>query len=175
MGAGQSVPKTEASTQTDGGVGDGSGSNGNKKKKKNGNAEYPQEILNYSSDEIREMILLFKEKQAAIDRTSIRGVQAKKDLYDSLDKNSDKQSPTVNRPRFDPNSLHRQNHPKGYLTKITTDYEAQHDEELTVQKGTMVKVLRNHKDGRYEIYTAGGFGLVPGKVLAYIQYEPDYN
>ena len=31
-------------------------------------------------------------------------------------------------------------HPKGYLTKITTDYEAKHDEELSVQKGTMVKV-----------------------------------
>ena len=36
------------------------------------------------------------------------------------------------------------------------------------------QVLRNHKDGRYEVYTSGGFGLVPGKILAYIQYEPDY-
>lgn len=32
-------------------------------------------------------------------------------------------------------------HPKGYLTKITNDYAAQYDEELTVQKGTMVKVI----------------------------------
>ena len=38
-------------------------------------------------------------------------------------------------------------HPKGYLTKITTDYEAKHDEELSVQKGTMVKVSNCHHRG----------------------------
>lgn len=132
--------------------------------------EYPQEILRYSPGEIQDMILLYKDRQSSIDRSSIRGVTAKKDLYNNLDKHNYTVSP---RPRLDPSSLHRQNHPKGYLTKITSDWQARHDEELTVQKGTMVKVLRNHKDGRYEVYTAGGFGLVPGRILAYIQYEPD--
>ena len=31
-------------------------------------------------------------------------------------------------------------HPKGYLTRITQDYQATSDEEMTVQKGIMVKV-----------------------------------
>ncbi|KAL5259275.1 hypothetical protein ACHWQZ_G009651 [Mnemiopsis leidyi] len=172
MGAGESVAKAEASTQTE----PDEGNSGRRKKTSLGvkPKDYPQELLDYTPEEIKEMLMLYKDKQDAIDRSSIRGVQAKRDLYNALDKNRTPQS-TTNRPRLDPNSLHRQNHPKGYLTKITTDYEAKHDEELSVQKGTMVKVLRNHKDGRYEVYTAGGFGLVPGKVLAYIQYEPDYN
>jgi len=172
MGAGESVAKVEASTQTE----SGDSGKGTRRSSKAGGKEYPQEILQFSPAEIREMLVLYKDKQAAIDRSSIRGVQAKKDLYNALNKNNDSQPQAANcRPKVDPNALHRQNHPKGYLTKITTDYEAKHDEELTVQKGTMVKVLRNHKDGRYEVYTAGGFGLVPGKVLAYIQYEPDYD
>lgn len=175
MGAGESIAKVETETQTEPGGGEGEGTR-TRGGPQTGSRDYPQEILQYTPAEIKDMIMLYKEKQAAIDRSSIRGVQAKKDLYNALNKNSDSQSQAVNiRPKFDPNSLHRQNHPKGYLTKITTDYEAKHDEELTVQKGTMVKVLRNHKDGRYEVYTAGGFGLVPGKVLAYIQYEPDYS
>jgi len=131
-----------------------------------------QQILqSFTSEQMKEMVTLYKERLVAIDRSSIKcTVQAKRDLYNSL-------SPTTgpSKPRLDHALLHRQNHPKGYLTKITTDYEAKHDEEITVHKGTMVKVLRNHKDGRYEVYTAGGFGLVPGKVLAYIQYEPDYT
>lgn len=166
MGAGESVAKAEASTQTE------AGERG--RRSEGGSSQYPPQILDFTPAEIKEMIVLYKDKKEAIDRSSIRGVQAKKDLYNALNKNSDSQS-VVNRPRVDLNSLHRQNHPKGYLTKITTDYEAKYDEELSVQKGTMVKVLRNHKDGRYEVYTAGGFGLVPGKILAYIQYEPDYN
>lgn len=190
MGAGESVAKVEASTQTEleeagPGARRKKGSSSILKSWKKGlgstastpssKDQYPPEILDFSPDEIKDMILLYKEKQEAIDRSSIRGsVQSKKDLYNALNKDNDNKAAN-NRPRVDPNALHRQNHPKGYLTKITTDYEAKHDEELSVQKGTMVKVLRNHKDGRYEIYTAGGFGLVPGKVLAYIQYEPDYN
>jgi len=169
MGAGDSLVKAEASTQTESGDG-GVGTRG-----KGGARDYPHEILDYSPAEIREMVVLYKDKQDAIDRSSIRGsVQSKKDLYNALNKHNDSQS-QAGRPKVDPNTLHRQNHPKGYLTKITNSYEAKHDEELSVQKGTMVKVLRNHKDGRYEVYTAGGFGLVPGKILAYIQYEPDYN
>jgi len=134
---------------------------------------HPYQILqSFSTEQVKEMVTLYKEKQAAIDRSSIKcTVQAKRDHYNSLSPTSVEPS----KPRLDHNLLHRQNHPKGYLTKITTDYEAKHDEEITVHKGTMVKVLRNHKDGRYEVYTAGGFGLVPGKVLAYIQYEPDYT
>lgn len=130
----------------------------------------PSQILQaFSAAQIKEMVTLYQERQEAIDRSSIKcTVQAKRDLFNSL-------STEPIKPRLDHTLLHRQNHPKGYLTKITTDYEAKHDEEITVHKGTMVKVLRNHKDGRYEVYTAGGFGLVPGKVLAYIQYEPDYT
>ena len=63
-------------------------------------------IMNLS-DEIKEMLMLYKDKQDAIDRSSIRGVQAKRDLYNALDKNNSPQN-TSNRPRLDPNSLHRQ-------------------------------------------------------------------
>lgn len=169
MGAGTSVQeggeRREVATQTEPA----------KAASRRTSGDYPKEILEFKPKEVKQMIALYREKQAAIDRSSIRGVQAKKDLYNSLNKTSENGTVNVARPKLDLSSLHRINHPKGYLTKITNDYAAQHDEELTVQKGTMVKVLRNHKDGRYEIYTAGGFGLVPGKILAYIQYEPDIS
>ena len=148
------------------------------------------------SDQLNEMVALYKTHQASIDRSSIRGVRAKKDLYDSLTRRSGDQLPVI-KPRLDPCTLHRQSkftpfdhtvraltgqgsrnnnnilklyllltlinwpshlylidlitsifnwpyvsdHPKGYLTKITSDYEAQQDEEISVLKGTMVKVL----------------------------------
>eukprot|EP00116_Pleurobrachia_bachei_P011968 sb/3472230/ len=153
----------ETATQTEGYAGRG----GNRR------GSVPVEVSTFTPAQLNEMVALYKTHQASIDRSSIRGVRAKKDLYDSLTRRSGDQLPVI-KPRLDPCTLHRQNHPKGYLTKITSDYEAQQDEEISVLKGTMVKVLRNHKDGRYEIYTSGGFGLVPGKILAYIQYEPDY-
>jgi len=136
----------------------------------------PPELKQFSAVQIKAMIELYRERQAAIDRSSIRGsVTARRDQYNALSARGAAQERAEDpRPRLDPDTLHRRNHPKGYLTKITNDYVAQQDEEMSVQKGTMVKVLRNHRDGRYEVYTAGGFGLVPGKVLAYVQYEPDY-
>ena len=53
------------------------------------------------------MVALYKDHQASIDRTSIRGVRAKKDLYDSLTRRTGDQLPVV-KPRLDPNTLHRQ-------------------------------------------------------------------
>ena len=56
-------------------------------------------------EQVKEMVDLYKERQTAIDRTSIRRtVQAKKDLYNSLGSSSGADG----RPKLDHSILHRQ-------------------------------------------------------------------